>query len=321
MSSSYSPCSQNSGQAEVSTGPDGGFILESLEPGRFYLTATADGYLSATRSEVDVRPEVENRAPDLALERGAILLGRVLAPDGSPVAGAAVRAAGKRSQPRGFTDGDGNYRLHGVEPGKVQAEALHEAQGHASEETVIFPGENRLDLRLAKHPRREVRGRVTGPEGEPVEGALIETREDPFNYGTTYSGADGGFVIIIGEREIALWAFREGLSPGRAAIPAGDTVPPNVEIRLVRSASITGRLLGLDPAELQRATVSASHENFLERQATVDREGRFRLADVAPGNWSLTAEAGSRNVEVRVAVASGEEVVVDLALPPTPEED
>ena len=312
---SVSPCPLGSGSRSASTGLDGSFLLEALEPGRFRVSAMAAGYLPATRNGVEVRHGVENRTPDLALQRGAVLFGRVLAPDGTPVAGAAVRASGERTQPRGVTDGDGNYRLEGVEPGKVRAEAAHEDHGHANQETAVSPGENHLDLRLAKRQGREVRGRVLAPDGEPVEGALIETRGDPFHYRTTYSGADGAFVLDLSEKEIVLWARKEGFSPGSAGIPAGDTAPPPLEIRLEPTAAITGRLLGLSAEEVQQATVSAYHE-FLERQGIVDREGGFRILDVAPGDWQLEARLGDRKVEVRISVAPGEAVEVDLTLPP-----
>ena len=65
------------------SGSTGGFVLEGLPAGRLELTTELEGYLPLSRTEA--------LSPDalliLQLESGATLAGRVLGPDGEPVAG------------------------------------------------------------------------------------------------------------------------------------------------------------------------------------------------------------------------------------------
>jgi hypothetical protein len=89
----------------------GAFVID-LEPGTFQLSVSADGFVNANR-RAEIAPP-ETTLEDIALDRGATLSGRVLAPSERPVPEAQIRTmAGGRFQ--SATSGlDGTFTLRGL---------------------------------------------------------------------------------------------------------------------------------------------------------------------------------------------------------------
>lgn len=137
---------------------DGSFSFSHLQPGRYFIYATAPGYLEPSHREQvkqQASPAKQERDQSVALnpveadvvanqtvqvnfqlERGAAVEGRVLFDDGSPMAGAQVTAlkmdsTGKwKELPRwqdqiapDFTNDLGYYRIAGLPAGKYLVEA------------------------------------------------------------------------------------------------------------------------------------------------------------------------------------------------------
>jgi protocatechuate 3,4-dioxygenase beta subunit len=161
------------------TGPDGRFELEDVEPGMIRLTVDAAGYIQLVRGGVEVSAGRDVENVELVLQRGAVVEGVVTGPDGSTVIGARV-AVVPEGQPVGMmrvwfsgvaSDGDGRYRLAGVEPGRRTIAAQLEGFDRAVAEIEVVSGENRLDLRLGAG--QQVSGRVTGSRGEPLPHASV----------------------------------------------------------------------------------------------------------------------------------------------------
>lgn len=249
----------------------------------------------------------------------AVVSGRVLTPEGKPVQGARLLLHGGRSASSLIeSQRDGGYRIAGVEPGKRTIRIQHQDFATGWQEVRVPPEGTRLDIVLQPRPRPIVRGRVIGPDGEPIAGAVVSSVLDK----RTTTLADGTFELELDQEEVE--ALEEGTwLEARKAGYAGGTAeglkPPveGVEIRLIPGITLTGRLLGLEPEEMARAKVEDSRRL---RESGVDAGGRYKLADLPPSTLSVKATASGRSVEEEVTLPAGaREITLDLTFPPTSE--
>jgi len=127
----------------------GRFSVTALPVGRATLTASAPGYVTATR-DVDVvggdrLHDVTVRDVELELARGGTLTGRVRDDNGDAAADATVTVGSLHAR----TDRDGNFRLDGVTPGTAHVVAEKAGSGAAADDVEVRAGdESRLELRL-----------------------------------------------------------------------------------------------------------------------------------------------------------------------------
>jgi len=176
----WHPCSGRNPGGELVTLSDreGRFKFELTGSETMNVWAEAAGFLEQEKVKVAHSPQNPGRV-ELVLERGAVVSGRVLTAGGLPAAGAevAILKAGNPHPQPALTDSKGRYRVIGVEPGE-QTVAIRHPSGQALRKLTVAPGENRRpDLVLDGDELREIRGRVTGPDGEPVADASVSITE------------------------------------------------------------------------------------------------------------------------------------------------
>lgn len=307
---------------------DGRFSISVGAPLRFSLRATAKGYLPATR-DLEVRPGQDLEDVVLALDPGLTVTGTVSTPEGEPAMGAqvSVRLRDSRLSVEGVTDGDGRFRLDGVERGLSDFLATHEDFDDAGLEAEVGGPESRFDLVLGlKREHHTLRGRIEGPAGEPVAGAQIVERGGSFSdngawapKGEGFSNTDGTFVLEVGGKS-DLYVSKCGYSPTTAD---ASSLPPDVweglVIRLPYGGSVTGRLLGLPPESLARVSVEAISSGSLP--GYVEPDGTYRIPDLGPGDWSVAATVGKRMAHGNVTLmAEHPDAVLDLTFDEAPPE-
>jgi protocatechuate 3,4-dioxygenase beta subunit len=310
--SSARPCFHETGSAR--TGADGRFVLDALSPGWWTVRASAQGWPSADSERRMIRSGESAEELEIVLRRPpGIVAGRVLLPGGAPAAGAHVSLLGEDTLTT-IADGNGAYRLEGVEPGPQEVYAEAETGRPVAAGLEVVPGENRLDLTLEPDGLHEVRGRVAGPDGEPVAGAEVipgGAEAAP----TATSEADGSFVLRLKDGEYRLTADREGYGPvdGHATVDGGPVA--GVVLSLPRAGSIRGRLLGLSREALASAWVEVRVLTAsTTRSSRVDLQGTYLLDGVPPGAWKVSAYAETRTAEGQVELKAGEdEALLDLA--------
>jgi protocatechuate 3,4-dioxygenase beta subunit len=153
-------------QMSTTVDADGNFEFDALPPGRYLVFATKNGYVdqSTTGQPGNGRPPIEIREGqivehvDFALQRGAVITGRVFDEVGDPVSGVqvtALRGQGAGDQQRFMrvgrmftTDDLGSFRIYGLVPGEyvVQAQwrpnlgSSAEALGRTGYAPTYFPG-------------------------------------------------------------------------------------------------------------------------------------------------------------------------------------
>ncbi|HEX5715073.1 MAG TPA: carboxypeptidase regulatory-like domain-containing protein [Thermoanaerobaculia bacterium] len=313
---------------KTTTDPDGRFRLSRVSPGAVQVQASAPGYRSG-EVLVQVPEEGETEPVEITLGPGTSLEGQVLDRHGLPVRRARMELRTRPGNPRSSVSGsmadeEGRYEMVDLEPGPYEVAAYLDHRGRATRAAVeIRPGRNRLDLRFGAGV--EVSGRVLDSRGEPVPGAglsleAVQQQDQPVWPLQATSSADGSFVLAdVADGEYRLVATRQGFGPSAYPEIRVDGAPVSgLELRLSPGAVIRGRILGLQPEEVRGVTVGAFSESFgTSLMGTLSPEPAYRIADVAPGEWHVSAHiAPGISIQGKVEVAEGiEEVVLDLELP------
>ncbi|MEJ2190084.1 MAG: carboxypeptidase-like regulatory domain-containing protein [Acidobacteriota bacterium] len=140
---------------------DGRFAGAGLEPGRYWASYTSTEAGAAPVTKVLDVPQVDTYQCVLQYSDAAVE-GYVVDTDGEPVAGASVlaSASGGAQEATAFSDGEGRFSVHGLEPGSVILTASHDG----------FSPSEPAEVELSD-------GRSEGPvvlELEPPDGAKID---------------------------------------------------------------------------------------------------------------------------------------------------
>lgn len=303
--------------ADVEAGPDGSFAFAEVAPGAVTLEASAEGFVPPEPVELQVPADGQVQEVRLVLGRGAVVGGWITNAGGEPVAGAQVRIGEIRSE----SDAEGRYRLAGIPPGSAALALSHPAYKPKGQLVDVQPGENRADVMLERGAT--VSGRVVDEAGAPRPGAEVRLRNRGerglLGYRTS-SGADGRFeVLAVADGSFDLEAEAGGFAPAlhpNVVEVAGRDVG-GLEVVLRRGATLSGRILGLDPGQIAAVEVTAEREGRQARPGTLDHKGRYEIAALEAGDWHLRARlaGGRREADAWVAIAADDrEVERDLKL-------
>jgi len=316
---------------EATTDDDGRFVVEDLPPGR-RVTVWAKGPGNLPGTVRGIEPPAEEPL-EIRLRRGVRLFGRVVDPEGSPVARAFVRAwahpesdGGRRhvwSENRETAE-DGLFDFDAVPRAemslRVTAHRLAPAdlRGLSTESgEEVGPVEIRLEAGA------RVEGRVLDPTGAPVAGAHVnvahraEEGYRPLRIGDR-SGPGGVFELVgVPPGKVRLSAFHaEQRAEEEIDLGPGGAV---VDLVLEPERGLRGRVVDPQGRPVEHAQVEAQPVG--SRGAGPDHHGartgplgRFRF-DVDPGDYRLTAfhpdfaetvvepvrcEGGLKRVEIRL---------------------
>ena len=313
----YDPCPQTDSSALATTDAKGRFVLEPIAQGVFWIWVSADDFAPYLQQGAQLGGAGGLRNLDIVLQRGASLTGQVRAKTGSPVPDASVSVSCPEGRSSTSTGPDGRYRLGSLPPGETCRLSARADRFDGAEAVVeVKAAENHLDLRLEPIETVEIRGRVIGPADEPIAGAEVESR-GALDGGKRLTAPDGSFAVETFARssDCALSAWKEGYAAYRSQnVQCSEASAKEAVIRLERAIPLTGRLLHLDPEQLKTARVSAGNDTFFSLRSGVSPDGTYRIGDLGPGEWKVSAVAGRRIVEGQVTLRRGQDnATLDLS--------
>ncbi len=293
------------------SGTDGVFRIEGVPNGRWIADAFSPGFLSTGGIEL----EAGRGLPELALTKGGIIEGRVLDGEGTPIAGATVRALD------GGTVGTETSEL-------VEQDMLRRFSGRIAAPTAA-PGT------LTSDPQFIARGELgvtvgpippIPPPGaqaarpaivDPGSGALAQLAGDPeplpvdpLRASIWVTGADGRYRIRgLAKGRVAVLAGALGFAEGRSkenAIDVGQLLP-EINIVLSPGTFVIGKVTDQHNVPVIGAQISASPTVGAPLVAFTDEAGEYKLGPVV-GGLELVATAyghGDARRKLDVPVAKG----------------
>jgi protocatechuate 3,4-dioxygenase beta subunit len=314
----------------VTADDQGSFELTGVPPGLVALEAAAAGNQGSAPVVLELQPGERREGVEIVLEEGAAVTGRVLSPDGLPVAAAVVTATlddGESfvTDPSELTGPDGRFTLDTLAPGRVVLEAHRDGYAPGRAELELDLGGATVDVQLERGAL--VSGWLLEPDGTPAGSRTLQLLLAGTHFdsrATVTTAADGSFVfrgVAAGEYRITLTDAHRPVWSAPETLTVQDGMPrEGIEVRLPRLAAIAGRLLGLAPDQLRGVVVAAvKHEHlaFDERQGEVRDDGSYRVSELTPGRWQVNAvqlEIG-RRAEGWITIEPGQaEAALDLEL-------
>ena len=298
---------------EARTDGDGRFHFDAIGAGPWSVEVGGE-QLTEDVGAIRLRPG-EEREIELRLRAQGRLAGVVTDTYGAPVAGAEVlvqtldptgQLTGTHHGAR--ADAGGAYEAHRVPSGPARVVARHPDYRDGVREVVIKPGTNEVDLEL--RPGWEISGSVTSADGLPV--ALARVEAHPVEQGSLDELADarrqftprvpleavtdqeGSYRIGgLDDGRYSLRAHADGYAraaSGRFPVRVEGRSVGGIDFVLHRGITLRGVVTGHPPDAFAGIRITAAQERLLGGMTTPDLEGRFKLDELGPGSWTVSAE-------------------------------
>ncbi len=293
--------------AMAQTDSQGCYILQ-LRPGKYVVTATAMGYVSAVYPEtvVVVQGQLTENI-DFALQpqggcpKGAIAGKVTNSANGTVIQGAEVRATGPTGSFH-VTQGSQGYKISDLPAGKywVSAVARGFEPGAYPESVVVTAGQVTADINFSLRPAGgnepgAIRGRVTDAKtGEPIRGAKVGTYRtstftDSLGRYILRNLAPGKYVVVAGAM-----GYQMEVYPETVVVRPGQTVE-GIDFELMPAGGpqcgvIAGKVTDEKSGLLIPGALVVARNEQVVRQVTQCREG-YRIGELPPGKYFVGAIA------------------------------
>jgi hypothetical protein len=162
---------------KTSTASDGTYTISNLKAGTYFVTASATGYLPSKKLTKVTAGGITNL--DFSLTKEAVIKGKVVKTDGTPIDGATIEATLQSTTETYFravsADSNGNYTLtakagtYDLKVYKLDYGAQLAMNVHASAGATTT-----VDFVLS--PEGWIKGQVTGGSG-PIKGATVQAMQ------------------------------------------------------------------------------------------------------------------------------------------------
>lgn len=276
--------------------PSGTFSLSGMA-GAAELSAFRDEYVPAVQRISAENGEVLELG-DVILQRAGSLTVRVTATDGRPIPRARLRARGTKAS----TNEQGLATLSGVP--RTSTDVQVSAEGYLPVHTRLAPREDRAPAAVRLERAAGIRFHAVNARHEPAgPGSVVlesgaGTRSETLSESGAFEALDlppGAYSLEIHAAELA------PVRLGPKDVRAGDTLDLGT-IELAGGSAITGTVIDAE----SNASIAGAHVMAMPgkdygpafallrddlRETTSTAGGRFRLAGLAPGTYSLAFDA------------------------------
>lgn len=301
---------------------DGGFILEDLEPDRYWLGVNDPQRLLAHNDTLDV---LEDRDVAVRIE-AATLSGRVEdAGSGEPVPEATLTLRPTAGTDFLITDGslaDGSFRILHVPPGSYRLTARANGYAPSEHEVRLSTGEELgLDLHLSPAEGFEIRVRLASGAVPPLVHVQARSGQGaPVLAGSYPAGSSGS--VKLASLPAGTWQLLVS-AEGGTVVTDTVTVPGEPrQITLPSAGDLQVRIPGLARENLlgtlrimgqdQKPFWTLGFGGSVEETWTL-RHGKTTVKGLPAGQWLVIAEASDGRVWSGSMVTSGtEDVAVSL---------
>ena len=272
---------------------------------------------------------------DFMLTPEATISGRVVNPQGGPVAMATVRLSTDEAAPRpgseqagaarAVTDANGKFELGGIAAGRLRIQAF--ARGAASALSTIEVAVGRTkEITLTVSERGILRGRVLA-NGQPVAGVFVFDRAELPTYqartqvsasiNEAVSQEDGAFVLDdlpIGTLSLGTSPYRLR-SPAMIQIAAGEQA---IDLEVEKMGSLAGTVRR-EGKPISHALIRASGSKWTNSRTTETNElGRYVFEDLDADDYKLFAHSPAVgafvDLDTRIRIELGVSTQADIDL-------
>ncbi|HLQ36815.1 MAG TPA: carboxypeptidase-like regulatory domain-containing protein, partial [Planctomycetota bacterium] len=291
-------------RVEVTSDADGRFVARGMSGERLFVQASKPGYTTAERIGVKLDQEIK-----IQLQRGALVRGKVLQPDGQPAVRFRVDTRtrpipkdGKPDQPQVAADGGGQRQGWRMRMGGGRGDL-------GGERTVQLPeGQNMIDRGTNLDGNWREIASDDGTfllTGLPPGRINVRVRADGF-----VDAAAQDVDVLPGQTSSALlFTLAAGIHASGTVVDAGTGRPvgdAQVTAYLQRAPSDNRRSgspfdFKIDPEDFDFMALSSTQGR---RSVVTDSHGRFRIDALEAGNYRFTArhpdmaKASAKDVEL-----------------------
>jgi protocatechuate 3,4-dioxygenase beta subunit len=295
-------------RSSLRTGPDGKFFADTLEPGRYQITAEDDTGASAR----EVAEAGQSEEITLRLQAEGVLAGSVVSEDGAPIAGATITAFGGT---RGFTPTDtrsapdGSFTIEHLAPGTFRVNGRAAGLAMASETVQVESGRT-AQVKLTLKRGGTVAGTVRGLSAD--EQRSCQVRGGGQSAGLNAAGEFRLEGVRIGPVEVTALVLPAGRQrTARTELRSVDE-PAHVEIDFASGLTIRGSVRKAG-APLVGTFVSASSPGERSMHSAVtDVDGRYEMKGLDPGTVTVEARADQGRLLASKTVDAQGDTTVDL---------
>ncbi|HEX7185369.1 MAG TPA: carboxypeptidase-like regulatory domain-containing protein [Thermoanaerobaculia bacterium] len=303
------------------SGVDGSFRIEDLSAGSpVDVSASRTGYAPGEAQGIQVPADPPIR---LVLQAVGTISGRVVDPNGKPIADAFVHVGFGPRAGRGMTmlsggpqadrsDAEGNFRITDVIPGPVELSAQAPGWQRGTVAGLeLRGGEEKSGIEIVLAPGAILKGRVLSPSGRPLPGAQVQTIFEDLAAGTAMKNTDdeGRYeldTLAPGNRTLEASHPDYGMARRQVELRPGEN---SLDFTLEGGNEVTGRVVDDAGRPVAGAQVTMiAHGVFQRFQDTSEADGSFRFAAVADGAYEAFASkegfAPPERAQVTVAGSS-----------------
>jgi uncharacterized GH25 family protein len=309
---------------------DGSFTFERVPPGSYTAVAMKSGMRSDKTSPSFVVDRSDVVGVVVELDGGASITGHVLRA-GKPVDGADVST----DRAHAVSGADGRFVLSGLEPGKhaIYAESQREGAFTHGPTITVTKGEQRDGVDVELDLSGSIAGRVIDQDGAAVGAAMLRfSLLHTSDFGLATTADDGTFTAralmgggtyvfeVIDASSGIIYPPLVGKRFPAIAVRDGNDHVGGVIVRVRRDhLALAGRVVTSAGQPVPDVVVTAAADSRTEfaiapsgSTTATDASGAFAFADLAGGEYTVTARAPDGAEVTQRATAGSNNLVLQL---------